>query len=58
MIKTFYWQPPIPMRQFDWSAYDTDTYDGAPDSGNRHQVGYGRTEEEAVADLMELLADC
>lgn len=56
-IKTQYWQPPIPMRSFDWSAVDEDTYDGAPDSGTRHQIGYGRTREEAIADLIELSTD-
>lgn len=42
-IRTDYWPKPIPLRQFDWSATDSSTYDGAPDSGNRHQIGYGRT---------------
>jgi hypothetical protein len=37
--------PPIPDRQFDWCAY----YDN--DDG--HPCGYGRTEEEAIADLKE-----
>lgn len=55
-IVTSYWQPPIPLRQFDWSAYDADTYDGAPDSGTRGQIGYGKTEQEAIADLIDLLA--
>jgi hypothetical protein len=49
--------PPIPLRQFDWSAVDDNTYDGAPDSGNRHQIGYGRTEDEAIVDLLVLLAE-
>jgi hypothetical protein len=38
-----------------FAAYDTDTYDGAPDSSNRNHVGYGRTEAEAIADLGRLL---
>jgi hypothetical protein len=39
--------PPIPDRRFDWSAVDDDTYEGgAP-------IGYGATEEEAIADLLE-----
>jgi len=49
--------PPVPSRDYDWSAIDSDTYDGAKDSSNRHQVGYGRTEREAIANLMEILAD-
>ena len=37
--------PPIPIREFDWTAV-TDNYDlGSP-------VGYGRTEQEAIADLL------
>ena len=44
--------PPIPLRQFDWSA-TYDDYDGAPDSGNRGEIGYGRTEQEAIDDLKE-----
>ncbi len=54
-IRTDYWRKPIPTDAYDWSAVDDDTYDGAPDSGNRNQVGYGATEAEAVADLMEQL---
>lgn len=40
-----------------WSAIDANTYDGAPDSANRHQIGFGRTREEAIADLMEKLGE-
>lgn len=54
-IRTHYDPKPIPLRQFDWIAVDDNTYDGAPDSGNRHQVGYGATEAEAIADLLEQL---
>jgi hypothetical protein len=55
-IRTDYWPKPIPTNRFDWSAVDDDTYDGAPDSGNRNQIGYGATEEEAIADLLEQLS--
>ncbi len=49
-IKTDYWAKPIPLRQFDWEAV-TDNYEpGDP-------VGYGKTKNEAIADLLELLAD-
>lgn len=45
-IRTFFEPPPIQERHFDWCAYVYDEYEpGKP-------VGYGRTEEEAVADLM------
>ena len=46
---------PIPMRDADWSAIDSDTYDGAPDSRTRHQIGYGATESEAINDLFQIL---
>lgn len=56
-IRTTFDFPPIPDRSFDWSAIDEETYDGAEDSGNRHQVGRGRTEQEAIDDLMAILAE-
>lgn len=49
-IKTSYIYPPIPIRQFDWSAIDDDTYDG-----EGCPVGYGATEAEAINDLKEQL---
>lgn len=36
----------------EWTAIDEATYDGPPSP-----VGYGDTEEEAIADLMEKLTD-
>lgn len=56
-IRTDYWRKPIPTDAYDWSAVDDDTYDGAPDSARRNQVGHGATEEAAIADLMEILAE-
>ncbi len=56
-IVTHYDPKPIPDRRFDWIAYDESTYDGAEDSSNRHQIGYGRTKAEAVADLNEKLEE-
>lgn len=53
-IHTEHVYPPIPVRQFDWSAV-TDDYDGADDS--RHPIGHGRTEIEAVQDLLEQIND-
>ena len=55
-IETSYDPKPIPIRRFDWVAVDSETYDGAPDSATRNQIGYGRTEAEAIADLMETLS--
>ena len=48
MIVTQFIYPPIPIRDFDWMATDGDYDLGDP-------IGYGRTEEEAIADLDELL---
>lgn len=48
-IITDHWLKPIPMRQFDWEAIDADTHDdGRP-------TGFGATEAEAIADLLEKL---
>ena len=50
-IRTSHWLKPIPLRDFDWEAVDEDTYDeGEP-------VGLGRTEKEAIADLIDQLLD-
>lgn len=46
-IKVEYWAPPIPIRDFDFCAYDDDTLDC--DS----HMGWGATEEQAIADLQE-----
>lgn len=54
-IRTHYEFPPIPDRRFDWSAIDDDTYDGAEDS--HCPIGRGRTEQEAIDDLLEQLDD-
>lgn len=41
-----------------WDAIDADTYDGAPDSGPRARcIGMGKTEQAAIDDLMEQLAE-
>lgn len=42
--------PPIPDRRYDWAAW----HDG--DEEENHQ-GYGRTPEEAIADLERLDAE-
>jgi hypothetical protein len=51
-ITTKYVYPPIPIRSFDWSAVDDDTYDG-PGS----PIGTGATEAEAIVDLCGQLAE-
>lgn len=47
-IKIAHVFPPIPCRNFDYSAIDDLTYDG-PGS----PIGYGATPDDAIADLME-----
>lgn len=51
-IRTSYVYPPIPIRDFDWSAVDDDTYDG-----EGCPIGFGRTEEDAIADLLAQIED-
>jgi hypothetical protein len=53
VINTHYWAKPIPIRGYDWSA-TYDDYDGAEDSANRHMVGFGATEIDAIQDLERL----
>lgn len=49
-INTNYWQKPIPFRFFDWAA----TYDGdEPNELGGMDVGFGQTEAEAIADLID-----
>jgi hypothetical protein len=55
-IRTECTYAPIPNRRFDWSAIDEDTYDGAPDSPTRNQIGHGRTERDAIMDLLDIIA--
>lgn len=43
--------PPIPCRQFDWAAWDDNL--GADES----PIGRGRTEQAAINELTEMLAE-
>jgi len=45
-IITSFEYPPIPNRNYDWSAV-SDNYDGEPES----PVGWGSTEQEAINSL-------
>ena len=45
-IQTDYISPPIPTTKYDWRATFTDYDIGDP-------IGYGATEQEAIADLLE-----
>lgn len=47
-IRTEFVYPPIPIRKMDWSAIDDRTYGGDP----RDAIGWGATEQEAIADLL------
>jgi hypothetical protein len=51
-LKTSYWAKPIPTRSFDWEAWH-DNHE--PNDNGQMIVGYGRTEAEAIADLLEQL---
>lgn len=51
-IRTEHVFPPIPDRRFDWSAVDDDTYDGPG-----CPIGWGPTEEAAIADLKEKMEE-
>ena len=51
-ILTTFDYPPIPNRDFDWSAIDADTYDG-----ERSPIGRGATPNAAIADLLEQLEE-
>jgi len=52
-----YWAKPIPTRSFDWCATFDDYDPGEPDGEGGYigsdPIGYGATEEEARADLLE-----
>jgi len=50
VIRTDYSYPPIPNRNFDWSAI-LDSYEPGD------KTGLGPTEEAAIADLLEQLDD-
>ncbi len=53
-IVTHHVYPPIPDRRFDWCA----TFDGdEPNDGGGMAQGYGYTEAEAIADLLENYGD-
>jgi len=55
-LVTSYECPPIPLRGFDWRAYDADSMDVCDDPEcdcRRHVVqAFGATEEEAVYDFV------
>lgn len=41
-----------------WSAWDANSYDGAPDAATQDRfIGYGREKEDALTDLLEQIAE-
>lgn len=53
-IITNFWDKPIPSRNTDWCAWrDGDE----PDDEGRMMCGYGATEQEAIDDLLEQMAE-
>jgi hypothetical protein len=58
-IHTNFDYPPIPVRDMDWSAV-TDNYDCDCDQDGFFSTspsGHGKTEQEAIADLLAQLED-
>jgi len=49
-INTTYENPPIPMRNLDWSAYAEGYEPG-------DALGHGATEDEAIKDLLDQLGE-
>lgn len=49
-IVTTFNYPPIPIRNYDWSAIREHYDEGDP-------IGYGTTEQEAIQDLLEIESD-
>lgn len=49
-IRTDFVYPPIPIRSMDWQAVYVDD---EPDDDGHMASGHGRTETEAIADLIE-----
>lgn len=59
-ISTNFEYPPIPVRNMDWSAVDSNTYDCDCDQDGFFTscpIGRGATEEEAIADLLQQIGD-
>lgn len=52
-ISTSFDPKPIPVKFFDWEAWDDATYDGDETS----IIGYGATKEEAIEDLLTRMWD-
>lgn len=59
-VSTHFDYPPIPIRNFDWSAVDDSTYDCDCDQDGFFTtcpIGRGATEQEAIDDLLEQIEE-
>ncbi len=59
-IKTSFVHPPIPIRSFDWQAWDDNTYDCDCDEDgffSNCPLGHGATEQEAIDDLLQQIEE-
>lgn len=59
-VRTTNEYPPIPIRSMDWSAVFDDTYDAEIADGSWRTscpIGRGPTEQEAITDLFDQVAD-
>ena len=61
-LSTEFVYPPIPCRNSDWSAIDSNTFDADYDceSGSfvtRCPIGRGATESEAIEDLLDQMEE-
>jgi hypothetical protein len=59
-LSTSFDYPPIPIRSFDWSCIDSDTFDADWD-GEQYvttcPIGRGPTEEAAIIDFVQQLCE-
>lgn len=56
-LVTVHVHPPIPRRNFDWCAYDTDYEPPDRDGIGGGVVGWGATEAAAIADYREIIGE-
>lgn len=53
-IVIHFWMKPIPPREFDWCAYRNND---EPDDDGHMLQGWGASEAEAIADLLERIEE-
>lgn len=47
----------ITYKDDGWCAFDDDSYDGADDAPNRNHIGRGKSEQDAISALIEIMLD-